>query len=146
MLPFQLERDDRLRHKSHGSIQSSEYPLLPALIASSIVTPSFDWTSVDFLTKRNSLSKLHRCFGAGRKKFRIDIHLAGEKTIILERWEPDYFTPDRGFGRNFEDATTTSSIDYKDSLVHNRVVSFVSSFILLNIRRVQIIIEIIAIM
>ena len=46
-----------------------------------------DWPSVDFITDRNALRKLLRWgSGVSGKDFRIDLELAGERTVFLNRW------------------------------------------------------------
>lgn len=74
----------------------------------------FDWSSVDFVTDRNGLRKLLRWIVAGPRDpprdFRIDLQLAGSKTVLMNRWEQ--FTKEqhgtrRSYGFNFEEVMTT---------------------------------------
>ncbi|KAJ3561667.1 hypothetical protein NP233_g10056 [Leucocoprinus birnbaumii] len=116
----------------------------------------FPWHSVDFVTNRNSLRHLLRILrrdncgsnGTGghggkdysrgsftnpySKPFRIDIELAGTKTILLNRWEPTDSEPlfINSYGYNFENAFTreadaVSSIDESgESARHHRINSY----------------------
>lgn len=92
--------------------------------------PPFDWSSVDFVTDRNGLRKLMRWIGQKDvKDFRIDMQLAGEKTVLFNRWEKrtrEQFNG-RSFGFNFEKESTTPAPGCKSSTGHHRIVTYVSS-------------------
>lgn len=89
----------------------------------------FDWASVDFVTDRNGLRKLLRWIGgeSDLRDFRIDLQLAGEKTVLFNRWEirtRERFTG-RTFGFSFEKASTQVAPGCKDSTSHHRIISYV---------------------
>ena len=91
----------------------------------------FDWASVDFVTDRNGLRKLMRWIGGGTssdvRDFRIDLQLAGEKTVLFNRWEKrtrEKFSG-RTFGFSFEKASTQAAQGCKDSTAHHRIISYV---------------------
>ena len=91
----------------------------------------FDWASVDFVTDRNGLRKLMRWAGAGNgsdvRDFRIDLQLAGEKTVLFNRWEKRTreLANGRTFGFSFEKASTQVANGCKDSTGHHRIISYV---------------------
>lgn len=88
----------------------------------------FDWASVDFVTDRNGLRKLMRWVGGGSDRdFRIDLQLAGEKTVLCNRWEKrtrERFTG-RTFGFSFEKASTEVAPGCRDSTGHHRIITYV---------------------
>lgn len=88
----------------------------------------FDWASVDFVTDRNGLRKLLRWIGGQDvRDFRIDLQLAGEKTILCNRWEKrnrETFNG-RTFGFSFEKASTEAAPGCRGSTGHHRIVTYV---------------------
>lgn len=105
--------------------------LLPLIEAVNKVkkTP-FEWTSVDIVTDRNNLRKLTRWAGGGEvRDFRIDLQLAGKKTVLMNRWEKrnrEMFNG-RTYGFSFEKASTNYAPECKDSAGHHRIVTYVRS-------------------
>lgn len=93
------------------------------------IFPREDWKTVDFLTDRNGLRKLLRWVTqASGKDFRIDTQLVGDKTIILNRWEPKTteFMHGDTYGFNFEKATTKPMPPATQrSMYHHRIVTYV---------------------
>lgn len=108
-------------------------PLIMAVNKQSEVTnkPPFDWSSVDIVTDRNGLRKLTRWVGGEEvRDFRIDLQLAGEKTVLMNRWEKrnrELFSG-RTYGFSFEKASTIPAPGCKDSTGHHRIVSYVRTF------------------
>lgn len=93
----------------------------------------FDWSSVDFVTDRNGLRKLLRWIvavpGDPPRDFRIDMQLAGSKTVLMNRWEQ--FTKEqpgtrRSYGFNFEEDMTVPSPGCESGTGHHRIVAYVS--------------------
>jgi hypothetical protein len=91
--------------------------------------PAFDWSSVDIVTDRNGLRKLTRWVGgdAAIRDFRIDLQLAGEKTVLMNRWEKRNREMYSGktFGFSFEKASTEPAPCCKESTGHHRIVTYV---------------------
>jgi hypothetical protein len=92
----------------------------------------FDWSSVDLVTDRNGLRKLLRWIIAGPqdppRDFRIDMQLAGSKTVLMNRWEP--YTKEqagtrRSYGFNFEEVMTAPSPGCERGTGHHRIVTYV---------------------
>jgi hypothetical protein len=106
--------------------------LLPLITAVNKVAEGkekkFDWKSVDFLTDRNGLRKLMRWIGGSDvRDFRIDLQLAGEKTVLFNRWEKrtrEAFSG-RTFGFSFEKASTEPAPGCRDSTGHHRIITYV---------------------
>jgi len=108
-------------------------PFLPLIAAVTTRTETgghspFDWAGLDFITDRNALRKLVRWVKGGTdiKDFRIDLELAGEKTVLMNRWEKrttEYFNG-RSFGFNFEKATTNAHRDCREGTGHHRIVTY----------------------
>ena len=87
-----------------------------------------DWPAIDFVTDRNGLRKLSRWISGGDiKDFRIDMELAGEHTILLNRWEAQTRTTFLGksYGFGFEQAMTAAVPGCEKSTGHHRIVKFV---------------------
>jgi len=94
----------------------------------------FDWPSVDFITDRNGLRKLLRWINATPeaddppRDFRIDIQLAGSKTVLMNRWEQitkEQPGSRRSYGFNFEEATTVPASGCERGTGHHRIVTYV---------------------
>lgn len=93
------------------------------------------WSSIDIVTDRNGLRKLMRWIGwknsgtvayNNEKDFRIDLQLAGEKTILFNRYETQtqqYFSG-YTFGFNFEKATTSRADGCEKGTGHHRIVQY----------------------
>lgn len=87
------------------------------------------WPSVDFVTDRSNLRKLLRWSeNKSGDAFRIDTQLAGDKTVLMNRWEKR--TREHGqstsYGFNFEDATTAPVAGCEKTTSHHRIVKYVS--------------------
>lgn len=116
-------------------------PLLPLIQAVETMSTDHsrqkvDWPSVDFVTDRNGLRKLLRWVTASSaatgksNDFRIDTQLAGDKTVLLSRWEK--VTKERGgnagqsYGFNFEKAATAAASGCEAATGHHRIITYVS--------------------
>jgi len=94
---------------------------------------TFDWSSVDFVTDRNGLRKLLRWITAAPgdppRDFRIDVELAGSKTVLLNRWEQitkEQPGTRRSYGFNFEEEMTDPDPGCERGTGHHRIVTYVS--------------------
>lgn len=92
----------------------------------------FDWSSVDFVTDRNGLRKLLRWIdstsGDPPKDFRIDMQLAGSKTVLMNRWEEiTRVQPGtrRSYGFNFEETMTVPSPECERGTGYHRIITYV---------------------
>jgi hypothetical protein len=92
----------------------------------------FDWSSADFVTDRNGLRKLLRWIiarpGDPPRDFRIDLQLAGSKTVLMNRWEQ--FAKQQGgsrhsYGFNFEETMTIPSPGCERGTGYHRIVTYV---------------------
>ena len=117
-----------------------KYVLLPLIRAVEHTEVDFDWSSMDFVTDRNALRKLLRWLGSTRynecKDFRIDMQLAGNGTVLFNRWDKRYRESFEGaaystYGYNFEKATTTQASYCQDSTGHHRIVTYVCTQLIL---------------
>ena len=93
----------------------------------------FDWSSVDFVTDRNGLRKLLRWIfstpGDPPRDFRIDMELAGSKTVLMNRWEQitkEQPGTRRSYGFNFEEAMTVPGPGCERGTGYHRIVTYVS--------------------
>ena len=94
----------------------------------------FDWSSVDFVTDRNGLRKLLRWInhasGDPPRDFRIDLQLAGSKTVLMNRWEQitkEQPGARRSYGFNFEEAMTVIAPGCERGTGYHRIVTYVSA-------------------
>ena len=119
---------------------SSLLPLFRAVdvVAEENADTSLDWGSIDIITDRNGLRKLMRWLqypggsgGEGPREFRIDLQLAGRKTVLMSRWEKrtreDPVKPRSGCGINFEKESTKTAKGCEKSTGHHRIIQYVSS-------------------
>ena len=111
-----------------------ESPFLPLFRAVDIMeaertTPKFDWRLVDIVTDRNSLRKLFAWGDGSHEAFRIDLQLAGDFTILFNRWKanPAGDAWSYGWGDSFERATTEPARGCERTLLagHHRIVNYV---------------------
>lgn len=92
-----------------------------------------NWSAVDFVTNRNGLRKLLRWIdGRGDsdrfREFRLDLQLAGRRTVLMNRWEKTTLAPPAtGYGFGFEKATTVPVLGCENSTGHHRIIQYVSS-------------------
>ena len=120
-----------------------DYPLLPMFraidimeadrIAADAKAEVFDWAGVDIVTDRNSLRKILAWAEGDDVTFRIDIQLAGERTMLLHRWEAHQTEAAEGTGwaNNFELETTAAGpgCELGTLVGHHRIVSYLSSVV-----------------
>ena len=93
----------------------------------------FDWSSVDFVTDRNGLRKLLRWInftsGDPPRDFRIDMELAGSKTVLMNRWEQitkEQPGTRRSYGFNFEEVMTVPGPGCERGTGYHNIVTYVS--------------------
>jgi len=91
----------------------------------------FDWSSADIVTDRNGLRKLLRWIlakpGDPPRDFRIDMQLAGSKTVLMNRWEQ--FTKEeagtrRSYGFNFEEIMTNPAPGCERGTGYHRIITY----------------------
>ena len=107
ILPFKVPPDQGEVFVDQNAARYPSSPLEPLFRSVEIVAPEFDFAQgIDFVADRNSLRKLHSWVVGGKKQdFRIDLDVAGEKTVLLTRWEAvrkETITEFRGFAQEFE--------------------------------------------
>ncbi|KAJ8081226.1 hypothetical protein PM082_018071 [Marasmius tenuissimus] len=132
--PYVVREDIEERYIDQNGYKIPTAPLLPLIAsvnfhhASPGIRKPFDWSSVDIVTDRNGLRKIFRWIrGEVDADFRIDLQLAGRKTVLFNRWEKrakDYPPFSGSFGHNFEDATTVPARDCSGTIGHHRVLQY----------------------
>jgi len=133
--PFRLQPDTGVVFVDQGGYWLPAAPLLPLFRAVDVVAEEnpdahLDWGALDVITDRNNLRKLMRWLNnvdGTTKDFRIDMQLAGKKTLLLNRWEKRSreFLSGRSFGYAFEEATTKKVKGCEASTGHHRIVKYV---------------------
>ncbi|KAH8922498.1 hypothetical protein BT69DRAFT_235006 [Atractiella rhizophila] len=134
-LPVHIEPETGTKFIDQNGARSDTLrisPVSPLLTAIDACNPNFNFADIDLITDRICLQRLIQWLtGTGmtdrEREFRIDVQLAGEKTMIFSRWEnattedipPNTFW---GFGQNFVKAVTTQT--NKNASGHNRIVSY----------------------
>ena len=131
-LPFTIPPDTGISFVDQNGYRIPRAILLPLITAvnkrAEDLEDKFDWASVDFVTDRNGLRKLLRWVGGTEvRDFRIDLQLAGQKTVLFNRWEKRTreTTSGRTFGISFEKASTEAAPGCRDSTGHHRIVTYV---------------------
>ena len=142
-LPISVELDSGSTYVDQSGHRMGSRAFLPLIRAVQDVESQsgtkekdkFDWSSADFVTDRNGLRKLLRWINATPgdppKDFRIDMELAGSKTVLLNRWEEiTKLEPGtrRSYGSNLEEAVTVPSPGCDRGTDHHRIVTYVRLF------------------
>ncbi|TFY79676.1 hypothetical protein EWM64_g4340 [Hericium alpestre] len=127
--PFTLAPDEGLRFLDQNDFRMPSSTLLPLLLAVDEMGKEVEWPKIDFVTDRNGLRKLMRWIDHEPKAedFRINFELAGERTVLFNRWEPntkDLAGNGKTFGLAFEREMTKATPECEDSLVHYRVIKY----------------------
>jgi hypothetical protein len=147
--PFQIISDVHMKLQTseqpiHDERLLSKSPLLSLLLAADAFTSkvsdsgssssdTFDWTQVYFVTDRRALRQLLRCVGQQAKTddFRLNVHLVGERTILLRTHNPEF--DDRrvspgSYGESFEHSQTRAHPESDGTFGHHRrIVTYVSA-------------------
>ena len=130
--PFTIAPDSGIYFVDQNGYRIPQAILLPLITAVNKRAKGkevkFDWASVDFVSDRNGLRKLMRWIGGNEvRDFRIDFQLAGEKTVLCNRWEKRVREAYNGrtFGFSFEKASTEAAPGCRDSTGHHRIVTYV---------------------
>ncbi|TFY62830.1 hypothetical protein EVG20_g6556 [Dentipellis fragilis] len=128
-LPFTLHPDNGLRFVDENRHRMPDSPLHPLFMAADAVDAAVDWRHVDIVTDCNVLLKLAHWVdkGAEARDFRIDVELAGERTLLMNRWEPntrDHAGNGYSFGFGYEEATTKHLRGCEGSTGHYRIIKY----------------------
>ncbi|TFY75226.1 hypothetical protein EWM64_g8786 [Hericium alpestre] len=128
-VPFQLRPDEGVRIVDHNTLKLPSFPLLPLLTAVDIIEKDVIWPSIDFVSDRTNLRKLYKWIERGDnvRDFRIDFELVGERTVLLNRWEPgdrDVAGNGKTYGIAFERMVTRAPAGCAESLVHLRIIKY----------------------
>ncbi|KAF8635841.1 hypothetical protein AX15_000035 [Amanita polypyramis BW_CC] len=128
--PFRVDPDTGINIIDHNAHHLKDTPLLPLFVAvdANEDADTFDWSAVDIVTDRNGLRRLLRWIAGGSasdaENFRIDLQLAGKKTVLMARWDRTPVESFRGYtyGTNFFKGTTKKP--HRESMAHHRIVSY----------------------
>lgn len=137
--PYTLQTDTKFMRgqavvvdqNGHRFPSSPTLPLFKSVDAFCALTDAAPpkWPAVDVVTDRNGLRKLMRWASAsGRgKEFRIDIDLAGRKTVLMTRWESRTaeHSDDKAYGLNFEHRATKVAPGCGGTTSHHRIITYV---------------------
>ncbi|KAK0448476.1 uncharacterized protein EV420DRAFT_1647373 [Desarmillaria tabescens] len=109
--PFTLPPDFGYQACDFNAHRLPPYPLLPIFIA----IDTFDWASADVVADSGQ-----------RRDFRMDLQLAGSKTVLCTRWEPKVLMNANpgGYGRNFERMHTRPAPGCENTTSHHRVITY----------------------
>lgn len=130
--PFIVPADSGYQFCDQNGYRLPKTPLLPILAAVDNIAPgsdpsstTIDWPSVDFIIDRNGLRKLMAWVSAKKQSFRIDLQLAGEKTVLCNRWEAKTKMKKFGYGYAFEGAVTCAAPGCETSSGgHHRIITY----------------------
>lgn len=133
-MPYNVKPDMGILPIDQNTYRMPSATLLPLVVAVNQKRKDegadpFPWGTMDIVTDRNGLRKLLRWIIGGEvKEFRIDAQLAGDKTVLLSRWEKRTREElsGRTFGFNFEKASTAPAAGCEQSSGHHRIVSYAS--------------------
>ncbi|KAK0199528.1 hypothetical protein DFS33DRAFT_1268355 [Desarmillaria ectypa] len=131
--PFTVPADSGYQFCDQNGYRLPSTPLLPILVAVDSVasgsgepSTTIDWPSIDFIIDRNGLRKLMGWVTERKQSFRIDLQLAGEKTVLCNRWEAKTrMKTFGGYGYAFEKAVTRAAPGCETSASgHHRIVTY----------------------
>lgn len=122
--PFTLPPDSGYQACDSNAFRLPPYPLLPVFIA--VDTFDFDWASADIIADCHGLLCLTAFANCQRRNFRMDLQLAGSKTVLCTRWEPKVLMRANlgGYGRNFELMQTRPAPGCEHAASHHRVITY----------------------
>ncbi|TFK74736.1 hypothetical protein BDN72DRAFT_759039 [Pluteus cervinus] len=126
-MPFSVPPDTGIAMVDPNGYHFARYPILPAMIAvEELHEGRYPWNTTDFITDRNNIRKLLRWISKDNKEFRIDLHLVGERTIIMGRWEKRFREPSSGYtyGLNYKEAAAYYPPECKGSESHHRIIHY----------------------
>jgi hypothetical protein len=134
-MPFNVKPDMGIFIVDQNAHRMPSAALLPLLVAVNQKRQDegadpFPWGTMDLVTDRNGLRKLLRWIVGGEiKEFRIDAQLAGEKTVLFNRWEKRTREElsGRTYGFNFEKASTVPAPGCEQSSGHHRIITYAST-------------------
>ncbi|KAF8855232.1 hypothetical protein BDZ45DRAFT_676394 [Acephala macrosclerotiorum] len=130
-VPRRLNKDSGLIYIAQNAARHPESPLEPLFRALYVANPSYDIRSIDVITDRNNIRKLLSFINPsstrdGLETFTIDIEVTKNTAIFCRKETATYrvIGPHefRGFGHEFEKASTTSQIS--GSTGHHRIISY----------------------
>jgi len=137
-MPYTIPPDRGIQFCDQNGYKMPKAVLLPLIVAVNkrfemIKEPAFDWSNVDIVTDRNNLRKLTRWAIGTAGDFRIDLQLAGEKTVLMNRFSERYKTifSGRTYGFSFEKSSTLAAPGCKNSTGHHRIITYVSRTVVL---------------
>ncbi|KAF7976193.1 hypothetical protein HWV62_7366 [Athelia sp. TMB] len=138
-MPFRVRGESGLVFVDQNGFRMQHMPLLPLIRAVELLSnrkkfvvpghtrENVNWRAVDFITDRSNLRKLLRWIdgsNAGRV-LRIDAELAGDGTVLLNRWERRTREYGQGsYGFNLEKATTKEVAGCEGASSHHRIVKY----------------------
>lgn len=133
-LPVTVPADEGRGFIDQNGFRLEKHALVPLFAAADACGAALDWGTVDVVTDRNNLLKLLSWIAPGcakskhRSGFRIDVALAGTRTLLMRRWEArPVVYGSRGYGDGFERAFSRGVLgsSVRGTLAgHNRVVSY----------------------
>ncbi|CAA7262952.1 unnamed protein product [Cyclocybe aegerita] len=130
-MPYTITPDTGIHYVDHNGYRMHANVLLPLVLAVNkrhemTKAPAFDWASVDFVTDRNNLRGLLRWVNGTSRDFRIDLQLAGEKTILMNRWSARYREVFNGrtYGFSFERESTDPVPGCRGTQSHHRIITY----------------------
>ncbi|RXW19074.1 hypothetical protein EST38_g6772 [Candolleomyces aberdarensis] len=131
--PYNVQPDFGLFFIDHNGYKMPKAPLVPlvAAVTKRVETNpevEFDWPSIDFVADRNFLRKLLRWVRNEdpAKDFRFDLELAGEKTVLVNRYEARHREQYNGrtYGYNFEKSSTEAAPGCQKATGHHRIAKY----------------------
>lgn len=135
--PFQVDRDTGICIVDQNTHRMAEAPLLPLMVAvdANEDADMFEWSSVDYVTDRNAIRKILRWVGGDDvRDFRIDLQLAGRKTVMMCRWDNKTTEAFVGFTYGFNYFNKSTKKAHPEGTGHHRIINYVGGVIFHNLR------------
>ncbi|KAK6213490.1 hypothetical protein QIS74_09492 [Colletotrichum tabaci] len=126
-LPMTLSPDKGTYFIDQNTSLMPQHPFEPMFRAAASMNQDMSFGDIDIVTNRNSLRKLlDFCSPRSQESFRLHLHLV-RNTLIVERCEKqprEFAHGSRGWGRNFEKASTAFPSNLTESQGHHRTLRY----------------------
>ncbi|KAM0282127.1 hypothetical protein ACHAQH_003167 [Verticillium albo-atrum] len=127
--PPRLREDSGIFYRDRNALRFPSHPMEPAIESILFTQPSLvtvSPTPIDIVACGSTLGNLFRFATGSDNAFRMLIHVVGSTVHFIRRENSPQETIDdvRGYGHTFPEAYTTWDPDARDSVSHQRIVSY----------------------
>jgi len=124
---IKLQPDSEPVYRDINAARYTAYPMEPAVRAVLAMQPQANLPFVDVFGCGSTFGNLLRCARSQPQPFRFDVDVIGDTVFMVRREDtPTQMITDlQGYGHTFPDAYTSWDADVRNSVSHQRIVSYV---------------------